>query len=51
MLAGIQTHPAVLSYVSAMTKNDLPALGYTSVYPLAMIAKIIAAQVVLFALT
>lgn len=50
ILAGTQTHPAVLSYVSETTRNELPAMGYTSVYPLAMVAKIIAAQVLLFLL-
>lgn len=50
ILAGTQTHPAVLSYVSETTRNELPAMGYTSVYPLAMVAKIIAAQALLFLL-
>lgn len=50
ILAGAQTHPAVLSYVSETTRNELPAMGYTSVYPLAMVAKIIAAQMLLFVL-
>ncbi|MFD2456567.1 aspartate:alanine exchanger family transporter [Corynebacterium mendelii] len=50
ILAGLQTHPAVLSYVSDQTKNELPSIGYTTVYPMAMVAKIIAAQIVLFAL-
>lgn len=50
ILAGIQTHPAVLGYASDQSRNELPAMGYTSVYPIAMVAKIIAAQVLLFAL-
>ncbi|MFP7364414.1 aspartate:alanine exchanger family transporter [Corynebacterium callunae] len=50
ILAGSQTHPAVLSYVSESTRNELPAMGYTSVYPLAMVSKILAAQVLLFLL-
>lgn len=50
ILAGMQTHPAVLSYVSDVTRNDLPAMGYTSVYPVSMVAKIIAAQILLFML-
>jgi len=50
ILAGMQTHPAVLSYVSDVTRNDLPAMGYTSVYPVSMVAKIIAAQILLFLL-
>ncbi|MBV7295832.1 transporter [Corynebacterium sp. TAE3-ERU12] len=44
ILAGLQTHPAVLTYVTDQTRNELPALGYTTVYPMAMIAKIILAQ-------
>lgn len=50
ILAGMQTHPAVLSYVSDVTRNDLPAMGYTSVYPVSMVAKIVLAQILLFAL-
>lgn len=50
IISGIQTHPAVLSYASDHTRNELPAMGYTSVYPVSMVAKIIAAQVLLFAL-
>ena len=50
ILAGTQTHPAVLSYISEASRNELPAMGYTSVYPLSMVAKIIAAQVLLFLL-
>ncbi|ANE04451.1 aspartate:alanine exchanger family transporter [Corynebacterium crudilactis] len=50
ILAGTQTHPAVLSYVSDASRNELPAMGYTSVYPLAMISKILAAQTLLFLL-
>jgi putative transport protein len=47
MLAGLQTHPALLSFASEQTGNDVPMLGYTSVYPLAIIAKIIIAQLLL----
>ena len=50
MIAGMQTHPAVLSYVSDQTKNELPSMGYTTVYPLSMVTKIICAQVLLFLL-
>ncbi len=50
MIAGLQTHPAVLSYVSDHTKNELPSMGYTTVYPMAMVAKIICAQLLLFLL-
>lgn len=50
ILAGVQTHPAVLGYAGDQSRNELPAMGYTAVYPIAMVAKIIAAQVLLFAL-
>lgn len=43
--AGISTNPAVLSYLNVQTKTELPARGYATVYPTAMIGKIIAAQV------
>lgn len=47
ILAGLQTHPAVLSYVNDQAKNELPSIGYTTVYPMAMIVKIILAQVLI----
>jgi putative transport protein len=47
MLAGLQTHPAILSFTTRQTGNDLPNIGYATVYPVAMIGKIILAQVVL----
>jgi putative transport protein len=47
MLAGLQTQPAVLGYAVEQARNDLPNIGYATVYPLATIAKIILAQVVL----
>lgn len=47
ILAGLQTHPAVLSYVNDQAKNELPSIGYTTVYPMAMIVKIILAQILI----
>ncbi|MDZ7267616.1 MAG: transporter [candidate division KSB1 bacterium] len=47
VLAGLQTQPAALGFALEQTRNDLPNLGYASVYPLAMIVKIILAQVLL----
>lgn len=47
LLGGLQTQPAVLSFALEQTKNDLPNVGYTTVYPLATVAKIILAQVLL----
>ncbi len=42
--SGIHTEPASLTYASEISHNDRPNIGYTTVYPLAMIAKIILAQ-------
>lgn len=47
MIAGVQTQPAVLGYAVEQARNDLPNIGYATVYPLATIAKIILAQVIL----
>lgn len=51
MVAGMQTSPAVLSYATEQTRNDLPNVGYATVYPVAMLVKIVLAQVLLSALT
>ncbi len=47
ILAGFQTQPAVLGYATEQARNDLPNIGYATVYPLATIAKIVLAQVIL----
>jgi putative transport protein len=48
VLAGMQTQPAVLAYASDQLKDDRElSLGYASVYPLAIIAKIVIAQVLI----
>ncbi len=47
MLAGLQTNPAVLSFAQSQAGNELPNIGYTTVYPMAMIGKIILAQILL----
>ena len=47
MLAGTQTQPAVLSFALEQTHNDLPNIGYATVYPVATIAKILLAQLIL----
>jgi putative transport protein len=50
MLGGLQTQPAVLGFALEQTDNDLPNLGYASVYPVALIAKIILAQMLMIIL-
>jgi putative transport protein len=47
MLAGLQTQPAVLGFALERTRNELPNVGYARVYPIATIAKIILAQLLL----
>jgi putative transport protein len=47
MVAGMHTQPAVLSYAGEQTGNDLPNVGYATVYPTAFVAKIILAQLIL----
>ncbi len=47
MVAGVHTQPAVLGYALEQTRNDIPNLGYASVYPAATIAKILLVQVLL----
>jgi len=51
MLAGLQTQPALLAFANEQTRNDLPNIGYATVYPLATIAKILCAQGLLLLLT
>jgi putative transport protein len=47
MLAGLQTQPAVLGFALEQSGNDLPNIGYAAVYPVAMITKILLAQVII----
>lgn len=47
MLAGLQTQPAVLGFASEQTGNDLPTIGYATVFPLATIVKILVAQLLM----
>jgi putative transport protein len=47
MLAGLQTQPAVLAFALERSRNDAPNIGYATVYPVAMIAKIVIAQLIL----
>ncbi len=47
MLAGLQTQPAVLGFALEQTGDDLPNVGYAALFPIATIAKILAAQLLL----
>ena len=47
MMAGGTTDPPALSFASSISPNDLPAVGYTTVYPLTMFLRIITAQMLI----
>ncbi len=47
LLAGLQTQPAVLGFALEQTGDDLPTIGYTTAYPIATVAKIVLAQLLL----
>jgi putative transport protein len=47
MLSGVQTQPAVLAFVNEQAKSEQPNIGYSAVFPIAMLAKIIFAQMLL----
>lgn len=47
MVAGIHTQPAVLGFALEQSDDELPNVGYASVFPIATIAKIVAAQILL----
>lgn len=44
IVSGIHTQPAALAFANEHTNNDLPNLGYTTVFPLVTIVKIFIAQ-------
>jgi putative transport protein len=46
-VAGILTQPAVLALAVERSDSDLPNVGYAAVFPVAMIAKILLAQLIL----
>ena len=45
VLAAVQTQPAVLGFALEQSRSDLPNLTYARLYPLALIAKILLAQI------
>jgi len=47
LLAGMQTQPAALVFAEENARSDAPYIGYATAYPVAMVAKIILAQVLL----
>ena len=47
LIAGSNTDPPALAFANQTAGNDAPAVGYSTVYPLAMFLRILVAQVVL----
>jgi putative transport protein len=50
MIAGIHTQPAALTFACERTRSEAPNIGYTAVFPLATIAKIVLAQLLVMVL-
>ena len=51
LIAGSTTDPPALAYATATAGNDLPAVGYSTDYPVVMFLRVLTAQVfILFAL-
>lgn len=50
MIAGIHTQPAALMFANERTGNETPNVGYTAVFPLATIVKIVLAQLLVMLL-
>lgn len=47
MTAGMFTQPSVLGFALEQARNDLPNIGYSSVFPTATILKVILAQILI----
>jgi putative transport protein len=47
LASGVQTQPACLAYADGLAHSDVPSVAYATVYPTAMIVKILVAQLLL----
>ena len=50
VLSGTNPNPPALAYSSELTSCDAPAVGYATVYPLAMFLRVLTAQLLILAL-
>lgn len=48
-LAGSMTNPIALSFVTTGSPNDIPAVSYSTVYPLTMFLRVVSAQILILA--
>ena len=51
VLSGANTNPPALAYSNDLTSCDAPAVGYATVYPLAMFLRVLTAQLLLLSLS
>lgn len=49
-LGGAQTQPAILSYIGELSQSESPNTAYATIMPVAMLIKILLAQILLFTL-
>ncbi len=49
-LCGSMTDPPALAFANQITGSDAPSVAYAAVYPLAMIARILSAQLLVLLL-
>ena len=47
MMSGMYTDPPALAYANKAANNDAPAVAYSTVYPLTMFMRVIAAQLLI----
>ena len=50
LFSGSYTDPPALAYANGSTGNDAPAVAYSTVYPLTMFMRVVAAQVLILCL-
>jgi putative transport protein len=50
LLAGASTDPPALAFATKLAGSDIPSLTYATVYPLTMILRIVAAQLLILLL-
>ena len=47
LMAGSMTNPLALSFANSSAPNDIPAVSYSTVYPLTMFLRVLTAQVLI----
>lgn len=50
IMAGATTDPPALAYSTQTANNDIPSIGYSTVYPLSMFLRIVTAQIIILLL-